>query len=150
MRSTYDSLLVTQQNYYSAYRFADVFAHLKRAPESLKQQIEKIPGVGSVQTRVVSEVMLNLPNMEEPAQGKIVSIPESQNRALNDLHFLRGRRVKAGKSDEVIISGSFADANNLNPGDQIEAIINGRWRKLTIVGVALSPEYIYEIRVFPS
>lgn len=153
MRSTYDSLLVTQQNYYSAYRFADIFVHLKRAPESLKPEIEKIPGVAEVQTRVVSEVTLNLPNLAEPAQGKIVSIPERQAPGLNDLHFLRGRYISAGKPDEVIISGAFADANGFDPGDTLEAIINGRRRRLTIVGVALSPEYIYEIRagdIFPD
>lgn len=153
MRSTYDSLLQTQQNYYLAYRFADVFAHLKRAPESLKPEIEKIPGVAVVNTRVVSEVTLNLPNVTEPAQGKIVSIPPQQNSTLNDLHFQRGRYIRADNPDEVIISGAFADANNFQPGDTLEAIINGRWRKLTIVGVALSPEYIYEIRagdIFPD
>src|SRR4029078_3458664 len=32
------------------------------------------------------------------------------------------------------------------PGDQVAAIINGRRRTLTIVGVALSPEYVYAIR----
>lgn len=153
MRSTYNSLLVTQQNYYSSYRFADVFAHLKRAPESLRPQIEKIPGVAAVQTRIVSEVTLSLPDLAEPAQGKIVSIPDKQTPVLNDLHFLRGRYVGANKTDEVIISGAFADANGFNPGDKIEAIINGRWRRLTIVGVALSPEFIYEIRageIFPD
>lgn len=153
MRSTYDSLLKTQQNYYSAYRFADVFAHLKRAPESLKAEIERIPGVAVVNTRVVSEVTLNLPNVAEPAQGKIVSIPAAQAAMLNDLHFSRGRYIRADKADEVVVSGAFADANGFQPGDSLEAIINGRWRRLTIVGVALSPEYIYEIRagdIFPD
>lgn len=153
MQSTYDSLLDSQQDYYSAYRFADVFAHLKRAPESLKTEIEKIPGVAVVNTRVVSEVTLDLPNLKEPAQGKIVSIPATQTPTLNDLHFLRGRYIGAGNPDEVIVSGAFADANGFQPGDTLAAIINGRWRKLTIVGVALTPEYIYEIRagdIFPD
>lgn len=153
MQSTYVSLLDSQRNYYSAYRFADIFAHLKRAPESLKSEIEKIPGVAVVNTRVVSEVTLNLPNLTEPAQAKIVSIPEHQTPMLNDLHFLRGRYISAGSSDEVIISGAFATANNFQIGDAFEAIINGRWRKLTIVGIALTPEYIYEIRagdIFPN
>ena len=34
MRSTYVSLLSSQQNYYRDYRFADVFVQLKRAPEA--------------------------------------------------------------------------------------------------------------------
>ena len=40
-----------------------------------------------------------------------------------------------------------------NPGDRVAAIINGRRRWLTIVGIALSPEYVYAIRpgeIFPD
>lgn len=153
MRSTYNSLRQTQDNYYSTYRFADIFAHLKRAPESVRIQIERLPGVSSVQTRVISEVAVNLPGVTEPAQAKLVSIPPQQAPMLNDLHLMRGTYIGANRPDEVIISERFADANRFEPGDRIEANINGRLRKLTIVGVALSPEYIYEIRpgdIFPD
>ena len=34
----------------------------------------------------------------------------------------------------------------MSPGDPVTAIINGRRRRLTIVGVALSPEYVFSIR----
>ena len=46
----------------------------------------------------------------------------------------------------MLASEGFVTAHGLNPGDQIPAVINGRLRRLTIVGVALSPEYIYSIR----
>jgi putative ABC transport system permease protein len=39
-----------------------------------------------------------------------------------------------------MISGAFADANGLHPGDSVKAVMNGRLRKLQVVGVALSPE----------
>ncbi len=153
MQATYNSLLITQNDYYSEFRFGYVFSHAKRAPDGLRQAIEKIPGIAEVQTRIVANVVLDLPNLREPAQGRIVSIPENKTSMLNDLHLVRGRYIAPGTSSEVIISGAFADANGFDPGDPIEAIINGRWRRLTIVGVALSPEYIYEIRsgdIFPD
>jgi putative ABC transport system permease protein len=153
MRSTYDSLLQTQQAYYSDYRFADLFVHAKRAPESIASLIQKIPGVAEVQTRVVSEVTLNLPDLAEPAQGRIVSVDENNGSSLNKLYLVRGRTIKPNAADEIVISGAFADANGFQPGDKLEAIINGRWRRLDIVGVGLSPEYIYEIRpgdIFPD
>ncbi|MEL6250325.1 MAG: ABC transporter permease, partial [Cyanobacteria bacterium J06627_15] len=50
MMSTYYSLKLTQETYYSQYRFADVFVQMKRAPESLIPQLKTIPGVGTVQT----------------------------------------------------------------------------------------------------
>ncbi len=153
MRSTYQSLLVSQAAYYADYRFADVFAQLKRAPEPLSARIREIPGVASVQTRVIAGVTVDVPGLNEPARGRIISIPERQAPMLNDLHLLEGRYVDLGKRDELIISGAFSSANDLHPGDTLSVIINGRWQKLKIVGVALTPEYVYEIRggeMFPD
>ena len=53
----------------------------------------------------------------------------------------------------MLASEAFARANGLRVGDTIGAILNGRWATLTIVGLALSPEYIYEIgpgMIFPD
>ena len=142
MRSTYNSLLSSQQTYYENYRFADVFAQLKRAPDSLATEITNISGVGKAEFRVVADVILDVPDLAEPARGKIVSIPEHRVLMLNDLYIREGRYVDPGRNDEVLISGPFAAANNLRPGNKISAVINGRWQSLQIVGVALSPEYV--------
>ena len=153
MRSTYDSLLATQKDYYTEYRFGEVFAHLTRAPESIRPSLEKVPGIATVETRIVADAVLNLPGLREPAQGRILSIPDHDADILNDIHMVRGRYITAGKPDEIIIGEAFANANGFDPGDPIEAIVNGRSRRLTIVGVGLSPEYIYEIRggdIFPD
>ena len=53
----------------------------------------------------------------------------------------------------MLVSEGFADAHKFEPGDRVQAIINGRRKQLKIVGVALSPEYIYQIRpgdIFPD
>jgi len=76
MRSAYVSLEAAQAGYYAQYRFADVFAGLKRAPESLASEIRILPGVAQVRTRVVAEVTLDVPGLAEPASGRLVSIPE--------------------------------------------------------------------------
>ena len=146
MVSTYRSLLLSQSQYYSAYRFADVFAQLKRAPDSVTAQIRDISGVSAVQTRVVHDVILDVPGLAEPATGRFVSIPDKQVPILNDLFLRQGRYVTRGRSEEVIASEAFVQANHLNLGDSISGIINGRWKKLVIVGIALSPEYVYEVR----
>lgn len=153
MRSTYNSLLSSQQAYYQEYRFADVFAQLKRAPNSIASRIGEIPGVAKAETRVVADVTLDVPGLDEPAKGRIVSVPEKQTAILNDLYISAGRYVDPEQRDEVIASQTFANANGLKPGDSIAAIINGRRQKLRIVGLALSPEYVYEIRggeIFPD
>ena len=144
--NTLGSLQRAQHNYYEQYRFAEVFAHLKRAPGSLAGRIGDLPGVATVETRVVEQVTLSVPGFGEPAQGRLISIPERRRPALNRLHLRSGRWVEPGRAGEVLIGEAFAQAHALQPGDSLQAVINGRLMRLRIVGVALSPEYIYQIR----
>ncbi len=139
------SLDETQRTYYERHRFADVFAQVKRAPESLVARIAEIPGVAQVQTRIVAAVTLDVPEMSEPAVGRLISIPERGEPVLNVLYLRRGRMPEPGRVDEVMIGEGFADAHGLEPGDSLHAVINGHRRRLVIAGVALSPEYIYSI-----
>lgn len=153
MRSAFQSLVAAQSEYYSSYRFADVFTHVKRAPESLSAALLAIPGVAAVQTRVVMDVTLDVPGVDEPATGRLISIPERRTPMLNDLFLREGRYIEPGQRGEALISEAFASANRLSAGDSIDAVMNGKWERLRIVGIALSPEYIYEIRpseVFPD
>jgi putative ABC transport system permease protein len=153
MRGAYESVQRAQQAEYMRYHFGDIFVQLKRAPNNLAKQITTIPGVSAVQTRIVVEVNLDIPGLEEPAVGRLVSIPEREQPMLNALFLRRGRYIDPGRQDEVLISEAFSTANQLEVGDSIGAVINGRWERLRIVGIALSPEYVHEIRgaeVFPD
>ncbi|EDX82919.1 efflux ABC transporter, permease protein [Synechococcus sp. PCC 7335] len=144
MMSAYSSLKLTQQTYYDRYRFAEVFVQMKRAPVSLLDQVAAIPGVQTVRSRVVVDVTADVPDLAEPATVRLVSIPEQPTAMLNDL-FLRSGHYPE-RPEEVLASEAFVVANQLSEGDTIGAVINGRWQALKISGVALSPEYIYEIR----
>ena len=144
--SNFDSLFLTQTAYYERQRFADAFGRAVRAPLWIRDEIAAIPGVSRVETRVVMDVNLDVPDLLEPATGRLVSIPVPRRDTLNDLVLRSGRWVEPGRPDEVIVSEAFADAHGLAPGSSITAIVNGRRRQLEIVGTALSPEYVYSIR----
>ncbi len=144
-RGTYHSLLVAQQEFYRESHLADVFAHLKRAPDALAAEIRHLPGVAQVRTRIVVEVSADIPGLAEPAIARIVSIPERRAPILNDVHLLRGRYLDPGATDEVLISHAFAKANGLDVGGRIGALLHGRWTNLVIVGIGLSPEFVYEV-----
>ena len=144
--SNFESLMRTRDTYYQTARFADVFAAVKRAPASLEPRIAAIPGVATVATRVVADVTLDVPGMAEPATARLISLPERGRPPLNDVHLRRGRWIDPTRPDEVVASEMFTEAHGFNPGDRVAAVINGRRRWLTIVGVGLSPEYVYAIR----
>lgn len=145
MRSTRESLRIAREVYYGRYRFGDVFASLKRAPQSLAQRISEIPGVGMVETRVVLPATIDVPGLSQLASGLMVSVPSGRRAMLNDLHLYEGRYVAAGRDDEAMVSVKFAEANAFTVGDSLDVVVNGRWKRLRIVGIASSPEYIYEI-----
>lgn len=151
--STSDSLSGAVDAYYDAYRFADVFARVKRAPNAAAARLADIPGVGHVQTRVVIDVTLDVPGVTEPATGRLVSIPDTPGPGLNRVYLRSGRHPEPGRRGEVLVHEAFALAHGLKPGSGVAAVINGRWQRLTVVGVGLSPEYVYAIRpgeVFPD
>ncbi len=142
---TLDSLEQTRAAYYERYRFAEVFALVKRAPELLAERIAGIPGVKMMETRIVKDVTLDIPGLEEPATGRLISIPERGEPHLNALVIRSGRSVAPGRPDEVVISEAFAEAHGFGPGDHLFAMVNGHKRKLDIVGIGLSPEYVYSL-----
>ncbi|HKB04646.1 MAG TPA: FtsX-like permease family protein [Gemmataceae bacterium] len=142
--TTLDSLERTRDAYYDRYRFAEAFAHVKRAPNGLAGRLADVPGVSAVQTRVVVEVTLDVPGLTEPAVGRVTSLDPADG--LNRLHLRSGRLPEPGRTGEVLVGEAFFSANKLNLGDSLKAVINGRRQNLRIVGTTLSPEYIYPIR----
>jgi len=146
MESTLVSLDLTQRTYYERYRFADVFASAKRAPISLAPAIAAIPGVAQIETRVVSDVLLDVPGLVEPAVGRLVGIPAPRRAMLCDVFLRQGRYIEAGRPDEVLLSETFAKLHGLVPGSVLPAILHGRRRNLRVVGLSLSPEYVYNVR----
>lgn len=143
--SMLDSLQRAAETYYERNRFADVFAHARRAPESMAHRLEIIPGVSSVDTRIVDRVLLDVPGMLEPASAAIVSLPRPGRRGLNEIHLLEGRLPEGRRDREVIVSSRFAEAHGLRPGSTIRAIMGGLEQTLRIVGLGISPEYVFLI-----
>ncbi|MEX1027113.1 MAG: FtsX-like permease family protein [Candidatus Paceibacterota bacterium] len=143
---TLSFLQSTRDAYYDRYRLADLFASLNLAPQHVGRQVESLPGVATVQTRIVSEVTLDVPGLAEPAVGRLVSIPNSGSAKLNALYLQSGRLPDPDRAGEVLASDAFVEANRLSVGDSVSAVLNGRMQTLRIVGVALSPEYVFQVR----
>ncbi|MEZ5954063.1 MAG: FtsX-like permease family protein [Hyphomonas sp.] len=142
---TLSTLRASRDAYYERYRFADVFASVRRAPENSAAQLREIDGVQTVETRIVRLVILRIEGLEEPANAQIVSLPDDGESTLNRIVLFEGRYPEAHSPREIIISNAFAEANGLATGDTVEAVINGRLRTLSIVGIGDSPEFIYAL-----
>ncbi len=143
---TMHSLNQTRDKFYRDYGFAEIFASLKRAPESVRQRISEIPGIALVETRVVADVKLDIQGFSEPVTARLVSLPDHGKPLLNRVYIRKGRPIDPARDNEVLVSEAFAEAHHFSPGDRFGAIINGRWRTLVIAGTALSPEFVLQTR----
>lgn len=144
--STLDSLRRTQARFYAEYRFADAFAQLRRAPESVRERVEAIPGVLLVQSRVTGPATLEMETYRDPVSALIVSIPDGSQPRLNRLHVTSGRLPEARRESEAVVGSAFAEAHGIGPGATLQATIYGRRREITIVGVAVSPEFVFQLQ----
>lgn len=142
---SHHSLDETRIAYYERYGFADVFAQIRRAPNSIVHQIEAIPGVAMVEPRIAQLALLDIPNFREPATGEFISLPDKREQVLNRLFMRQGRLPDPSSEREVVVNENFAKAHGFGLGSSFAAVLNGRKRDLTIVGTALSPEFIFAI-----
>lgn len=140
-----EALRETTAAYYERYRFADVFASVKRAPERLMETIVRIDGVQRAESRIVDIVTVDIPDFPEPTTARVVSLPTDGAPLLNQILIRQGRVPQHGRIDEVILGERFATAHDLTIGSQISVLLNGRQRAVRVVGLALAPEFIYVI-----
>lgn len=150
--ATYYSLEQARGAFYASARFGDVFADVKRAPREIERRIAAIPGVSEAETTVVFDVTLDIAGVAEPVVGRLIGLPEGGARNLDQLVIRRGRAPERGAPGEVVVSEGFATTRDLGPGKSFTALINGRKEILHVVGVGLSPDYIYATRggAFPD
>ncbi len=139
------SLTETRDAYYDRQRYADVFVNMVRAPRSIVDQVAAIDGVAEAEGRIELYSTLELPGRITPVRAMINSVGDGGASKLNRLVLLRGRGPVSDKEGEVVIDKAFADANAMDVGDRIDAIIYGSRSQLEVVGIGLAPDYIWSI-----
>lgn len=138
------SLRETRDTFYERNSFAQIFATVTRAPKDLLGRIEAIDGVARAETRISRHATLDIDGMTAPAMGQLLSWP-TEGARLNRPSLTSGAFPEQTQPDAVVVNDSFAKAHGFTVGDRFHAVINGQLRALTLVGTALSPEFIYTI-----
>ncbi|MFQ3789648.1 ABC transporter permease [Halomonas sp. A29] len=142
--TTLESLSGARDRFYASHHFAEIFVEVKRAPLGMLEQLQRLDGVNLIEPRVRAAVRLAVPGYGDPVRGQLLSLPDGRQPLLNRLHLLAGNLPEAGRDDQVVVSDAFAEAHGLAPGDELEAIVNGRRTRLTLAGIALSPEFLFQ------
>jgi len=144
--STYNSLRDSGERFYVAARFPQIFVTLKRAPLAIVAQLQAVAGVAAVEPRIVRDVIVDWPSSALPVSARMVSLLHGGDEQLARLHLRRGAAPGAGDAHGAAINEAFAEANRLEPGQDIRVVLNGRVQSFQISGIALSPEYVYAVK----
>lgn len=143
--SVHATLEDTGDAYFERYRLPEVFAQVSDAPVALKPRIEEIPGVEAVETRWVETVTLDVRGLSEPALAQLVSLRTDRPPTFNLLHLRQGRLPRTGHADEAVVSEGFAAVHALKLGEELHVIVGERRTALRVVGIGISPEYIFSV-----
>ncbi len=152
--SLYGSMANLRQSVDESYRdlhFSDLTVSFASAPESVAQDIETVSGVDRVAGRVNVEAPAAFPGRSgDVIAARIISLPVPERPAVNDLLITDGRYVSQGSSDEVLAEQNFANHHGLRVGDAVSLDTPaGSWDG-RIVGIAVSPEYLWPARSVPE
>jgi putative ABC transport system permease protein len=141
----YDSLERARDNYYDTARMADIAVSVVRAPDPVARQLASLPGVNALEARVSGVGLLDLAGKSDPVSARLISLPPDRAPRVNDVLLRAGRWPEPTRDNEVLINEAFAEANQLEPGMQLRALIYGRQRVLDITGIASSPEFVFAV-----
>ncbi len=139
------SLEETMRAYYERYRFADIYAPVKRAPAHVVSEIQALDGVSDAIGRITGGGLIELPEAETPVSAKIVSFDPDTFSPINGIYLAEGRMIDPTRRNEILLLRPFAEAHGLSPGDEISITVYGARYRFKISGLALSPEFVYAI-----
>ncbi len=146
-QATLLSLKKTQNQLYTEQRFSQLWVTVKRAPLTMLKRIAHVPGVEEVEGRLITGAKLTVRNFDEPVTALIQSLPQQQNKL-----FLRSGRLPE-TSHEILLNETFAKAHDFSAGEKIHTIVHGRAQWFTVSGIAVSAEYLYQVKpgtLFPD
>lgn len=144
INAAFRNLSGASAKYYQEYRFGDLWVSFYRAPESMEEKVKSLSFVKMATGRIVQDVKIDLE--EENAVVRLVTLPDAKKYIVNDIMITGGRYFTAADSNQCLVEEGFFQAHNLQMGDSIFPIINGKQVKLKVMGTVKSPEYVYTLK----
>lgn len=148
MSSSYYNLGQAREDFYRENNFAEYNFQVVKAPEALVKQIGMLEGVSQATGRIQKDLSVIKEN-DERAIARLVSFSLPMGEQMNQLTIVRGRSFELKSSSgitEVVLDPKYLAANELDWGDEIAVIVEGKEVFLSVVGSAISPEFIYAMR----
>lgn len=144
-----DGLFYAKDQFYQDYHFPDGFAKVKAIPYARAKALEELDGIDKVGGRLIKDIRVLKPSSKENVYLRLISLHTPNGNELNGIKLEKGLFPDA-KRQQVLVADKFYGAHQLQIGDKIEVIIEGKLVELSISGTGQSPEYIYALKELQS
>jgi len=142
MSMLYESFDYSLYNYYETYNIGDATLKVSGMPMDKVQQIAKIDGVKFAEGRLEKRVRLLDNDKDKEVIFQLMSYDSDNENRLDDIE-LMGGRMPDPNNLEIIIGNNYFMAMNMNLGDKLPVVINGKKYNFEVVGYGRSPEFVY-------
>jgi putative ABC transport system permease protein len=128
----------------SELRFADFTVSVIGAPTGEMAAVARVPGVRAVEGRLIVDTGLDVGSNKQPL-ARLIGVPSEHRPRVNDVKIEQGRYLGAEGADEVLLHMKYASDTGTKVGDTIVLRLGQERKRLTVVGIASSAEYMYAI-----
>ncbi len=139
-----ENLAISRDEYYENNRLADVFVEVIGISGSDIDKLYNIEGINEVLPREVKDFRVELPNNDNITKVRLLSsdIRSSTDQSVRiNQYIVDGEDLQDEK--DILLNVEFMDLNNLEIGDTVSIINNGKETEFLITGSVMSPEYVY-------
>jgi len=146
----YRNLDASYNGTYERLAFADVT--ITGAAPGFAQTVAGLDGVATVTSRREADVPLRVG--DHAFLGRLVGMPVAHQPEIDRIDVVRGRYLDPEEPRGVVVETHMADEFHLDVGDDLAVLTPSGWTRVRVLGVAVSPEYIWPARsrqdIFPA
>jgi putative ABC transport system permease protein len=124
--------------YYQETNLADVWLYNDGFTDSAAKAVEAQDGVTAVERRLELTVSADLD------RAPILNLYFIEKGDISKPYIVEGTPFDVSDKDGIWLDKRFADARNLNPGDELSGSLSGYRMTKTVRGLIYSPEQVYE------
>ncbi len=129
----------TRTDFYRRYALADVDLRLTRPlPAAALLARARAAGATVAETRLIVDGTAVAGGQQTAAE----LVGMAPNAPLDRLAIVAGKGLRADVPAGAVLEADYAHRHHLRPGDTLALIVSGRPRRVKVVGLARSPEYL--------
>ncbi len=139
----FSNLSVSYERTYDRLDFADLTIS-DGDQAAIAAAASSTDGVAAVSQRVQADVPIQIGSHK--LAGRVVSLPVSAQPEVGKVDVVEGAYLPSDNPNAVLVEKHMADHFGIHPGDTLSVALADGARTVNVVGVAISPEYLWPAR----